>query len=397
LQTQNKKITANAYITALSVWKTIIDPITEDQITGKISVETRDITYNEDTYYSRDANSVRQTVAMTKFHNSWVKAKCLIQKIPNVFSLFDMSCGKAGDLSKWINAGITTAIGVDISEDNIQNNVDGAYKRLDDEKFKRRIGLNNNFAFLPMDSSRPYVDQIEGINNPFMQNLAKTMWGQAAEKVESIAHLKGIMSGATFDIASCQFSIHYFFENEQKLNGFISNLNSVLKPGGYFIGTCFDGQEVDNLLKDNDTVTGSKENTTIWSITKQYSKYKDNAYGQTIKVFVETINKTHDEFLVPYKLLVEKLANSGIHLLTAKECADIGIEGGSSSGLFDELFRNMIDSNKDVIISDKVTHSNNPIKIASKMLDCKDEMTFSFLNRWFIFKKTFGKVVKKKK
>lgn len=47
-----------------------------------------------------------------------------------------------------------------------------------------------------------------------------------------------------FHIVSNQFSIHYFFENKQILNGFLRNVSECCKVGGYFIGTSYDGTKV---------------------------------------------------------------------------------------------------------------------------------------------------------
>jgi mRNA (guanine-N7-)-methyltransferase len=350
----------------------------------------QDITYNEDTYYSR-ADNERYTVAMSKFHNYWVKSKSLIQKLPGCYSLFDMSCGKAGDLSKWVHAGLTTVVGVDISEDNILNQVDGAYTRLDDEK---RLGFKSKYAFVPMDSSKPYLEQIDNISDAYMKNVAKTLWDTEDVKNPNIEHLRGLVSGPVFDAVSCQFSIHYFFKNEDTLDGFINNLNSVLKPGGYFVGTCFDGEKIDKLFsKDVDMVSGKCKDVTIWSIKKDYKKFKPDEYGQTIKVFVESINKTHEEYLVPFELLVKKLGDANIHLLTSEECQEMGVD--SSEGMFSELFKKMMENNQEIVRSDK--NKNNPIKIASTLPDNPDEMKFSFLNRWFIFRRGFSTKVENKK
>ena len=60
---------------------------------------------------------------MMDFHNHWIKRKCLIEKYKGDM-LFDIACGKAGDLYKWIDAGIKKVIGIDYSIDNIENPMD---------------------------------------------------------------------------------------------------------------------------------------------------------------------------------------------------------------------------------------------------------------------------------
>ena len=49
-----------------------------------------------------------------------------------------------------------------------------------------------------------------------------------------------------FDICSIQFAIHYMFENQETLHNFLRNVSEVTKEGGYFIGTCYNGQNIFN-------------------------------------------------------------------------------------------------------------------------------------------------------
>ena len=48
-------------------------------------------------------------------------------------------------------------------------------------------------------------------------------------------HLRHIAGkGANkFSVCSCQFAIHYFFENEKKLNGFFANVSNNLNKMEY--------------------------------------------------------------------------------------------------------------------------------------------------------------------
>ena len=40
-----------------------------------------------------------------------------------------MACGKGGDINKWLNINVSDILGIDISEDNIHNIIDGACAR----------------------------------------------------------------------------------------------------------------------------------------------------------------------------------------------------------------------------------------------------------------------------
>ena len=52
-----------------------------------------------------------------------------------------------------------------------------------------------------------------------------------------------------FNVSSCQFAMHYFFENPDTLQGFLRNVAECTRLNGYFIGTAYDGKLVFNLLK----------------------------------------------------------------------------------------------------------------------------------------------------
>ena len=52
-----------------------------------------------------------------------------------------------------------------------------------------------------------------------------------------------------FDVSSCQFAIHYMFENNRTFYNFMRNVAECTKLYGYFIATCYDGRTIFNILK----------------------------------------------------------------------------------------------------------------------------------------------------
>ena len=51
-------------------------------------------------------------------------------------------------------------------------------------------------------------------------------------------------NGSQFDIASCQFAMHYMFETRQRAGRFFAEISRNLRPGGYFIATTMDSRVV---------------------------------------------------------------------------------------------------------------------------------------------------------
>ena len=393
-EAQNGSITANAMVTAESVWKTITYPIEESVIFGEKKVDTIPDT-DDEKYYARDSDrNQSSTISMMGFHNFWVKNKCLISKVgiinkqANKKSLIDFACGKGGDLYKWLPF-YDTVVGIDIFEDNINNVKNGIYQRmmeLPKEKLKAH-SYPLKYAFVPLDSSEVINEtQINKIKDSYLKDLARCMWGHNNNPATSIKHLKNIANNQ-FDVASVQFALHYFFENETKLDNFIRNVNNHLKVGGFFIGTCFDGASVANLLQDikqDESKSGVKNGKTIWSIKKKYNKYDPSKVGQEIEVYIESINKAHVEYLVTYEVLIARLAKYNIY---PAELRDGFTE---SHGGFSVLFDRMINDNQDIINKrDDPMYAKHQVLEAIKMNDkgSEDEKKFSFLNMWFVFTK----------
>ena len=116
----------NAYHVANSNWHSIHDPITEDMV---ISGENIPKTIsNEEVYYNRSGKKYN-TRSLRDFHNLYIKKKLISAVSKRGNTLIDYAVGKAGDLSKWINANISFVFGIDISKDNIHNPLDGACAR----------------------------------------------------------------------------------------------------------------------------------------------------------------------------------------------------------------------------------------------------------------------------
>ena len=64
---------------------------------------------------------------------------------------------------------------------------------------------------------------------------------------------------------------HYFFKSEKILDNFVTNVADTLKPGGIFMGCCFDGNMVFDKLKDkpfNGYIEGIQNGSATWRIKR---------------------------------------------------------------------------------------------------------------------------------
>ena len=346
----NKSITSNNVKAAINIWNSITTPITVNDLVNGINENDEDYTIGNK-YYNRKVKREKILMKeMNNFHNKIVKERNTFERLKNLkcSKLLDVACGKGGDIHKWIKSGFTSVVGVDVSLDNIINPIDGAYKRLSEQNISK---LGYKYVFLPMDSSKPLgPQQIPTIADPFTQNLVKLLWGQTNDTKANMKHLYN-MCNNKFDAVSCQFALHYFFKSDDTLNALLDNVVKNLKSGGYFVGTCFDGDTVAKKLKENKgQAVGKINNSKVWHIHRHYTKSYKPQTGQMIKVFIESINKEHEEYLVPYSLLKEKLYERGMSEV--------------ETHMFEEMY-----SPAEFNLSDT-------------------EKEFSFMNRWFMFKKS---------
>ena len=173
----------------------------------------------------------------------------------------------------------------------------------------------------------------------------------------------------SFDVVSMQFAVHYMFKDIQKLQRFINNVSDTIQPGGYFIGTCFDGKKVLDKLNRNGgsikSVGSDGQDTNVWSIrmVKKGSGY--GALGK-VGVFVKSIGKEHEEYLVDFDSFTDIMKENGFTLHDKRD--------------FDDYYDSYISQGGEEVP--------------------EDQREFSFLNTTFVYRKeggwySFGKTKKR--
>jgi hypothetical protein len=372
----------NAYHVANSNWRSIHNPITDEMITTGENIPT--YSGDEDVYYNRSGKDTN-TKSLRNFHNLYVKRKLIVGVSNRENTLIDYAVGKAGDLPKWVTSKLKFVFGMDVSPDNIENQLDGACARY--LNFKRKYTKMPDALFAVGDSKLNIRDGKAGRSERDKQ-ITKAIFGQGSkdknELGAGIYKWYGIGENG-FDISSVQFALHYFFESERIMHTFIRNIAECTKLNGYFIGTCYDGKTVFDMLQNKykgESVTIMRNDEKIFEITKQYdyTGFTEDEYsiGYPIDVYQESINKEFREYLVNFKYLQRVMENYGFTLITKEEASSIGLPNGS--GLFDELFKSM------EIELEKNSNFRNDYEAAPNMSN--EEKRISFMNRYFIFRKT---------
>ena len=295
-----------------------------------------------------------------------------------------MACGKGGDISKWINAELGFVLGIDANKDNIRNRLDGACARY--LNYYNKMKDVPSMIFLHGNSTVNIKD-LDGIIGDKNKQIMKALYGSGnknrAELGDGIYKNFGIANNG-FDVVSTQFAIHYMFEDKLTLHGFLKNVSENCKLNGYFIGTCFDGLSIFNMLNSkalDDTYAIYKNDSKIWQITKKYS-YKnfdddETSLGYAIDIYQESINKTFREYLVNFDYLTRVMETYGFIIAPKDDLIKIDINKGIGS--FADLYK---------ILEQKVkskTEKQNYYGTAINM--STEEKKISFLNKYFIFKK----------
>ena len=370
----------NAYHVANSNWQSIHNPVSVSILTSGNGVT---INNDEDVYYNK-ISKTSETKSLRDFHNLYVK-NMLINKVSRSgYSLIDYAVGKGGDLPKWIAANLNFVLGIDVSKDNIENRLDGVCARY--LNYAQQLNIIPKALFLHGNSILNIKDGSAFYDDKSKQ-IIKALFGEGTKNEvllgKGVYNNYGIASNG-FNVSSIQFAIHYMFENEAKLNAFIKNVKECTALEGYFIGTCYDGQKIFNMLgslKINEAISIFKNNKKIWELTKKFEANDfvddETSLGYGIDIYQETINKTFREYLVNFKYFLRIMENNGFVLLNETEYKQLNLP--DTMGNFEQLYNFMkMEVEKSPYLAKKL---GNALELSD------EEKQISFLNNYFIFKK----------
>lgn len=205
--------------------------------------------------------------------------------------------------------------------------------------------------------------------------MLRALWGESEPTAPPAVQRLSGAAARGFDAAALMFTLHYFFKDRTTLDGMLRNLTETVKVGGLFVGCCFDGDSVAGLLRDmplNGTKRGTENGTDIWTITKRFDDSSgivppsDMGLGMPIDVNFISIGETYTEYLVSFPYFQQRMAEIGFELLNDDELAEIGLYNST----------NMFKESHEMAASLGFSYPMTPVVA-----------TFSFLNRWFIFRR----------
>jgi SAM-dependent methyltransferase len=371
-----------------NIWKTIINPVSESMITGEEELIIEDV-IEKNEYYVSDNTSDNST-PIRHLHN-FIKSLLIEDVVENSgkdISILDTSCGRGGDNQKYLRVNkkkknIRFILGLDIS-DNIKEAANRYYYESLKSKVPRGI-------FLQFDTSKN-IKKVEGSMNETCDDMLSIIFGKKDsydKKYDKFYKDYNSLGKRGFDVISSQFSFHYYFKNEETLRGYLQNLKELVKPGGYFMGTCYDGMKVFKSFSINEgkNIQGrdSKE-TLIYEIIKDYDisnfdydkEDTSNMFGQEINVYMSSIGQYITEYLVNFEFVIDIMKEYGFEPHYPDKASNMKKPIGNFEEIIDKIDTLLDDTEKDV----------QKAYLYAKVVQ-KDEIyrKLSGLNNWFIFKK----------
>jgi SAM-dependent methyltransferase len=379
---------------ALRIWRTIINPVSEDDVASlanphtytkemaRLGTVSTIVPTHNTTYYQKrttDAEGMRA-------FNNWVKKNMISTYCSPGINVLDIGCGRGGDLRKFIHAQIGTYVGIDIDYNGLFRIKDSAFNRY--KYFKNELPHVPPMTFIHADA--------KGIFNVQSQSTILAPMPEANKKMIDI-YLTGKKK---YDVINCQFSLHYYLSDELSWSHFCKNINSCIADNGYFLVTCFDGAILKQRLESKPKLTISytdnqgKKNV-FCEILKVYSDNDTQPIGKAIDLYNSLISeegKYIREYLVEPEFLKQSLKkNCGLELVETDTFVNL-------FGLYKNYFTQEIPTDSSEIKMHKEIRnyylSLNPdyhdLFSAEQIEINMASFKFTSLNRYYIFKKTTG-------
>ncbi|CAG0887438.1 unnamed protein product [Cyprideis torosa] len=180
--------------------------------------------YNKIEEKGKDHRKQSKIYFMRNFNN-WAKSQIIADALNRItkttrsrsVAVLDLACGKGGDLYKWRAGEIGTLVCADIAA----TSVDQCKDRFRDMRDRSgRDFCHGEFIVLDATKDR-------------LRNKLKKKEMQ-------------------FDLTSCQFAFHYSFESAKQADMMMRNATENLKPGGYFLLTIPDDNDLVSRWKQSE-------------------------------------------------------------------------------------------------------------------------------------------------
>ena len=396
VQKFNKKYGNNEHI-ANKIWHSIINPVrmsdfttlSDDKLYDNYIKEMKErIDFNliklerkDNIYFQKKTTLIKD---MAKFHN-FIKSNIIYTYVNFKYDdiqkkVLDVACGKGQDIQKFYYTEVKLYVGFDPDYSALTDSGDGAISRYRGLKKTHERFPPCYFIQADATSILQYDEQVKKIGRMTLDNK------KLFEKFFTWDNKKTL-----FDIMNCQFAIHYFLSDIDSWNNFTDNINMYLREGGYFMFTTFDGDRVKDKFKESNNFSeyydNNGEKSLLFDIVKKYDDTNKSNYGMAIDVhmawlFEDGVYRT--EYLV-FKDFIIKSLKERCQLELVETC------------LFEDLFNNA----KDFLnLSSEIEEQEKRKKSFKDFYSFYNETeinkkcySYSFLNRFYVFRKTESNLI----
>jgi hypothetical protein len=310
----------NNYLTAVTTWGLINNPITKEYLSSTIDkTKTSDTELENITYYSNNINTVFLTKPFNDF-SGYVKQYLIKRALTGYIkpSVMDLATGKLGDIHKYVNAGVNTLVGIEIGYDGLNNPIDGAATRLIELATTRPAYAKlAERTMLIVGNTTKNIANGDCVRDNINKYYLDVLYGNAKGNTPKLRKLEGIAIDQ-FDCVVCMYAIHYMMNSEEELDNFLRNVSENLRDQCYFIGTCLDGMTILKEMGRSMEISGEIEQKTVFKIKKMNddpSAYKDITVDNKIMVYYEKFAGQFPENLVNMSYLRERAREHNLNLV----------------------------------------------------------------------------------
>uniref|UniRef100_A0A0K8RDU5 mRNA cap guanine-N(7) methyltransferase n=1 Tax=Ixodes ricinus TaxID=34613 RepID=A0A0K8RDU5_IXORI len=239
----------------------------------------------------------RSRILHMRNFNNWIKSMLIREYINKrrsdkvddaPFNVLDLGAGKGGDLLKWKKGNISYLVCADIAGTSLEH-AEQRYRELSDrQRRQREPGSMFDAEFIEADCTKVRLK-----DRYRRKNLG-------------------------LDLVSCQFTFHYSFESLDQARCMLQNAAECLEPGGYFIGTTPDANDLVRRVRE---APGLKFGNDVFSVEFLGSKDTLPLFGAKYNCHLEGVVDC-PEFLVNFDVLQELAKEFGLLLVYKQRFED---------------------------------------------------------------------------
>jgi hypothetical protein len=244
-------------------------------------------------YFSKEKD---QIFASPNGFKRYVISQLITDNLKDAKWVIDLAAGRGADLNRYVQAGVQSAIFVDIDKTALAELISRKFeliarRRADKKGHSPKELKGMSIHTLVADLNAPYQNTINSI-------------------------LDFNVSEGTMDGCVCNFAIHYFLNTVESARNFLKLVASMLKIGGVFIFTCMNGKEIfDLLMKSPNGEWSVREGDMIkYEVKKKFMGTALADYGQAISVKLPFTEDTYTEVLVNIDFIIREAAKLGMNV-----------------------------------------------------------------------------------